>query len=134
MSNSNNNMNSIFETRQVISNWLINVKREDNIPNKVIALCFHIQRTNNEFEVYLTGHDDFYYDHDTWLLGEIYESNENYKGLGVNSIKLSDQEMYEVYRLEVFDFIKNNLEFYPKNICFFNCRYPIGIPELLFER
>jgi|GEM_PF-3922584 len=35
---------------------------------EVIALCYHAQKVNQEYEIYLTGHDDYYEDHTTWLV------------------------------------------------------------------
>lgn len=127
-------MQSASEINNIIKKWLNAVFLEDAIPINVIALTFHIQRTHDEFVVYLTGHDDFYYDHDTWLLGEVYEPKENYNGLGIDSIRLSDREMYNLYKNEVYEFIKVNKDKYPENIHYFTCRYPVGMPELLFEK
>lgn len=127
-------MQPTIEIKNIIKKWLNEVFQDSVIPSNVIALNFHIQRTHDEFEMYLTYHDDFSFDHDTWLLSEVYESKANFKGLGIDSIELTDQEMYDVYKQEVFEFIKDNIKSYPENVHYFNCRYPVGRPELLFER
>lgn len=127
-------MQSRIEIRNIINKWLNDVFQDSVIPNNVLALNFHIQRTHDQFEIYLTGHDDFYYDHDTWLLSEVYEPKANFKGLGIESIELSDQEMCDIYKHEVYEFIKDNLKRYPENVHYFNCRYPVGMPELLIEK
>ena len=127
-------MQSTSEIIRIIRKWLNVVFQDETIPNNVLALNFAIQRTHNEFEMYITGHDDFYHDHDTWLLSVVYEPKENFKGLGINSIKLSDRDMFNLYKNEVHDFLKNNIEVYPESSHYFTCRYPGGLPELLFER
>lgn len=127
-------MESTSEIKIGMKKWLNDIFHENAVPSNVLALNFHIQRTHDEFEMYLTGHDDFYHDHDTWLLSEVYEPKANFKGLGINSIELSDQEMYGIYRQEVFEFIKDKIDGYPENVHYFNCMYPVGMPELLFER
>ncbi|RRJ87430.1 hypothetical protein [Flavobacterium macacae] len=127
-------MQSTIEIRNIIKKWLNDVFQDSAIPKNVLALNFHIQRTHDEFEIYLTGHDDFHHVHDTWLLSEVYEPKANYQGLGKDSIRLSDQEMYDIYKLEVFEFIKDKIDDYPEYVHYFNCRYPVGMPELLFER
>ena len=127
-------MQSTIEIRNSIKQWLNNVFQDSIIPKNVIALNFHIQRTHDEFEMYLTGHDDFYYDHETWLMDNVYEPMANYVGLDIDSIKLSDREMYDIYKQEVFEFINKTINDYPENVRFFNCRFPIGRPELLIER
>lgn len=127
-------MQSTSKIKVIIINWLNDVFQNNSIPNNVLALNFHIQRTHNEFEIYLTGHDDFYHDHDTWLLSEVFEPKTNYIGLGIDSTVLSDREMYDIYKHEVFKFIKDKIDSYPKNVHYFNCRHPVGLPELLFER
>ncbi len=127
-------MQTRVEIRSLIKKWLNDVFRNSDIPVNIIALNFHIQRTNDEFEIFLTGHDDFYFDHDTWLLSEVYRAKENFKGLGIGSKDLSDKEMYDIYKNEVNVFLMDNLKRFPENIHYFNCRYPAGIPELLIER
>lgn len=93
-------MQSTIEIRKSIKNWLNDVFQCSVIPKNVLALNFNIQRTHDEFEIYLTGHDDFYYDNDTWILSEVFEPKANFKGLGIDSINLSDQEMYDIYKYE----------------------------------
>ncbi len=127
-------MYSTSEIRAIIKAWLNDTLQDNPIPNETMAMSFNIQRTHNEFEIYLTGHDDFYFDHDTWLLSEVYEPKSNFKGLGIESIKLSDQEIYEVYKHEVYDFIKDKIDAFPVHVRYFNCKFPSGIPELLIER
>lgn len=122
------------EIRIIIKKWLNDVFRDNVIPTNVLALNFHIQSTHEEFEMYLTGHDDFYYDHDTWLQSEVYEPRSNFQGLGVKSNVLSVQEMHDIYKHEVYEFLKDNLNGYPENVHYFNCRYPGGVPELLLEK
>ncbi len=127
-------MQSRIEIRNIINKWLNDVFQDSVIPNNVLALNYHIQRTHDEFEIYLTGHDDFYYDHDTWLLSEVFAPKANYQGLGIESVESSDQEIYDIYKQEVYEFIKDNLKRFPENVRYFNCRYPGGMPELLLER
>lgn len=127
-------MLSTAEIINIIKEWLNDVVQDTSIPKNVLALNFGIQRTHKEFEIYLTGHDDFYHDHDTWLLSEVFEPKVNFRGLGINSLALSDREMYDIYKQEVYEFIKDKIKSYPENVYYFNCKHPIGIPELIFER
>ena len=90
-------MHSNIEIRKIIQTWLNNVFKEVRIPQNVIAFNFQLQRTPDEFEMFLTGHDDFYYEHDTWILSEVYSPNTNFQGLGIASLSFSDQEIFAIY-------------------------------------
>jgi hypothetical protein len=126
-------MQETTEIEKIIRNWLTHTIHKESIPHNVIALNFDIQRTYDEYEIFQTGHDDFYYDHDTWLLSQIYEPKENFIGLGISSLALTDSTIFEIYKSEVTNFLINSLNLFPKNIKYFTCKYPGGVPELIFE-
>lgn len=106
----------------------------EEIPDNVISVCFHSQRVSDGFELYFIGYDDYYEEHDTWLLSEVFEPQKNYFNLGIESSLLSEQDLYNLHRIEVELYLTENLDRFNSSIKYFCVRFPIGMPELLFER
>lgn len=123
-------MSVVNNIRKCISEfWLY-----EEIPDNVISICFHSQRVSDGFELYLYGYDDYYEEHDMWLLSEAFEPKKNYFNLGIESSLLSDQDLYGLYKIEVELYLKENLDCFNSNIKYFCVRFPVGMPELLLER
>jgi len=119
------------EVKNKIEQWLVDKLDIDNIPSNVIALNFGIQKVYDEYELYLNGFDEYYQEHDTWLLDVIYEPKDNFVGLGTKSLNLTEGDIYRLYKFEVLNLLKCKRENYPSHLKYITMTYFNGRPEIL---
>lgn len=123
-----------MNVESAIRKCISEVWKYDKIPDNVLAICFHSQRVSDGFELYFYGYDQYYEEHDTWLLHEVYEPENNYFNLGIESSMLNEEELYALHKKEVEMFLTTELNRFNKKVEFFCVRFPIGIPELILKR
>lgn len=126
-------MKTETKIRSEINKWLSD-NFESKIPQNIIAINYGIQIIDNGFEVYFYG-SDFYDENDgIWLQNESYSPNNNYLFIENNDNQYSENEIYKLYKSEIFHFIKNNKSKYPKNVLHSTVTYFAGNPEVIFKQ
>ncbi len=106
----------------------------ENISDETLAVCFHSQKVLDGFQLYFNGYEDFYPDHDTWLLNETFEPKINFINLGIESSLLNELDFFNIHKIEVEQYLKNNIERFNTNVKYFCIQFPGGKSELLFVR
>ncbi len=119
------------EVKKRIKQWLVGKLEIGNIPTSVIAINFGIQKVNDSYELYLKGCDEYYEEHDTWLLSEIFEPKDNFISLGTKSLNLKETDIYNLYKSEVLNLLKSQYDNYPKHLKYITMTYFNGKPERL---
>jgi len=123
----------LIDFRKKISTWLNNNLRNEHIPENVIALNFGMQKVFDGYEFYQCGCNEYYENHDTWLLSVVYEPKDNFLNLGLHSLVLIEKEMYELYKKEIQNLITHNKEIYPSHLKYITVNFN-SPPELLEKR
>ena len=113
-----------------IAKWLIDKLECDTIPTEVLAINFGIQKVFDGYEIYQIGCDEYYNDHDTWLLSEIYQPADNFFNLGIESLNLSENNVYDIYKGEVLSQFSDKKRL-PAQIKFITVTFFNGKPELI---
>jgi hypothetical protein len=126
-------MNIESKITSEIYNWLSN-NFESKIPQNIIAINFGIQIIENGFEVYFFGSDFYDENDDIWLQNESYTPLSNYLFIENKNNQYSENEIYKLYKSEIFHFIKNNKSKYPKNVLNTTVTYFAGNPEVIFKQ
>ena len=106
-------MNKIVDDIKVkIRSWIHQLYQNEKIPDDIIALNFGIQKVFDSYQIYQSGHDDYYENHDTWLISEKYSPSINFVGLGKESLTLDRSEIFKIYKNELTYLIESEeLEF-----------------------
>jgi len=97
----------------------------------VKSLNFGFQKTTNEYELYLSGHDEYHEEYDTWQLIEIYSPQNNFIGLGSESLSISIDEFKILYKQELLKFSDEKRIEFISNVEFISISYVLGVPEKL---
>ena len=116
-----------------IKKWLEKILETETISNDIFTLNFGLQKTAFAYEAFISGHQSYFDEHDTWLLDITYEPDNNFISLGKDSLKYSEKEMFEIYKKIVTDFLKTNISRFPSQIKYYTCEYPFGEPELIMK-
>ena len=123
----------LVDFRKKIDTWLITNLKSEQIPKNVIALNFGMQKVFDGYEFYQFGYDDYYEEHDTWLLSKVYKPKDNFLSLGPDSLTLLENEMYELYKRAILDLITQNGRMYPRHLKYITINFN-SPPELLRKR
>jgi hypothetical protein len=119
------------EIKDKIWNWLQDKLEFSSLPDNVIALNFRIQKVYDGYELFQEGCDDFYEDHDSWMLSDTYQPLDNFFNLGLPSLSLTETEVFNLYKSQVLSLILQNDKFHAGHLKFITITYFNGQPELL---
>jgi len=110
--------------------WLQDKFEFESLPDEVIAINFGIQKVFDGYELYQNGCDDFNEEHETWMLSEVYEPEDNFFNLGVQSLNLTEADIYKLYKNEVLIALEHK-QSDPKHLKYITITYFNGQPELI---
>jgi hypothetical protein len=97
------------EIKRLLSFWINRIDDREVIPKSVKAFNFGIIETENDYQTYLVGTNNYDKENDDWASVEDFIPNEKYLSLGPNSKKWNYQEIQSIVKNGIEEYIKTRI-------------------------
>jgi len=97
------------EIKRLISFWINRIDDEEQIPKSIKAFNFGIIETENDYQTYLVGTNNYDSENDDWACEEDFTPNERYLSLGIDSKKWKWDEIQSIVKTGIEQFIETRI-------------------------
>lgn len=97
------------EIKRLIWFWINRIDDKEVIPKPVKAFNFGIIETENDYQTYLVGTNNYDTENDDWACKEDFTPKEKYLSLGADSKKWNWEEIQSIVKMGVEQYIENRI-------------------------
>ena len=97
------------EIKRLISFWINRIDDKEVIPKSIKAFNFGIIETENDYQTYLVGTNNYNTENDDWACEEDFTPKEKYLSLGADSKKWNWQEIQSIVATGIEQFIETRI-------------------------
>jgi hypothetical protein len=97
------------EIKRLISFWINRIDDKEQIPKSIKAFNFGIIETENDYQTYLVGTNNYDSENDDWACEEDFTPNERYLSLGIDSKKWNWNEIQSIVKTGIEQFIETRI-------------------------
>lgn len=97
------------EIKRLISFWINRIDDKEFIPKSVKAFNFGIIKSENDYQTYIVGTNNYDTENDDWACEEDFTPKEKYLSLGAGSEKWNWQEIQSIVKNGIEEFIETRI-------------------------